>query len=373
MVRRILVSRFADDPAHQAVHAYNELTPRVSAWTEAYRDLLWHDTAVPKADLRQFRLSHFSPGAGCVFARSSWDDDATYFFFHCGDRFTSHQHLDAGHFDIFKYEELAGDGGQYDYFASDHTVNYYLRTIAHSTLLVYDPQETWPRIRAGNVTGNDGGQHHNWPNHNGAANDADDWLEHREVYDIADIPAFEDHGNYLYVAADATRAYSPAKLDYFTRQIVYLRPDTVMIFDRVKSKNAGFKKTWLLQAMRQPVSQPPHLVITHGRGRLFIETLLPENPQVRLCVGDDLYRYGGKSYPPKADVGEAPACRVEVSPAQPALVDYFLHVLTAASSDTQSVAATHAERSPDAVTLSVGSAKITFATAQLQVRVEIRP
>ena len=62
----------------------------------------------------EFRLSHISPGPGYVYARSSWDDDATYFFFKCGDRFTAHQHLDVGHFLIYKHEELAGDGGHYD-------------------------------------------------------------------------------------------------------------------------------------------------------------------------------------------------------------------------------------------------------------------
>ncbi len=29
--------------------------------------------------------------------RSSWDEDATYFFFKCGDRFTAHQHLQLTH------------------------------------------------------------------------------------------------------------------------------------------------------------------------------------------------------------------------------------------------------------------------------------
>jgi hypothetical protein len=370
-VRRILVSRFRDDPAHQAVHAYNETTPRASVWTNAYRDLLWRDTTVPKADYRQFRLSHFSPGAGCVFARSSWADDATYFFFRCGDRYTSHQHLDAGHFNIYKYEELAGDGGQYDAFGTEHDVNYHLRTIAHSTMLIHDPQETWPRIRAGNVTGNDGGQHHNWPSRNGGVSDADEWLSNRKLYDIADILACEDRGTSLYVAADATRAYAPQKLKYFTRQIVYLRPDTFVIFDRVKSRQAGFKKTWLLQAMRRPTAQPPHLVITNGKGRLFVETVLPEHAEVRLCSGADLYQYGGRNYLPKAEVGESPECRIEVSPPTPALADYFLHVLTAASSDKPSVPKARAERARDAVTVTVGSARITFTTEQLSARIDI--
>ena len=68
------------------------------------------------------------------------------FLFKCGDRFTAHQHLDVGHFLIYKYEELAGDGGHYDSFGSSHNVNYHLQTIAHSTILLYDPSEKCPGI-----------------------------------------------------------------------------------------------------------------------------------------------------------------------------------------------------------------------------------
>lgn len=361
--RRILASRFADDPTHQTVHAFNEQTPRSSVGDYAYKDFLWRDTSIKTGNLKDFKLSHISIGPGYVYARSSWDDDATYFFFKCGDRFTAHQHLDVGHFLIYKYEELAGDGGHYDSFGSGHDVNYHLRTIAHSTILLYDPAEKWPGIRAGNVTGNDGGQAHNWPHHNGAVTGPAEWHEGRELYDIADILAFEDRGTYLYVAGDCTRAYSSNKMDSFTRQIVYLRPDTFVIFDRVCSRDAGFKKTWLLQAMKVPAQMSKHLVITNGKGRLFVQTLMPANPQVRLVSGPELYSYGGHDYPPGRDTGPAPECRIEISPSEPSICDYFLHILTAAGSDVASVeeaALIRRDRAQD-ITVSVGTATINFA------------
>ena len=217
--RRILVNHYRNDPgheavrAHQAVHAFNETTPRSAVGNYAYKDFLWRDPTVPAGDLNAFKLSHIAPGPGYVYARSSWSDDATYFFFKCGDRFTAHQHLDVGHFLIYKYDELAGDGGHYDAFGSKHDVNYHLRTIAHNTILVCDPAEEWPGIRAGSVTANDGGQHHNWPHHNGAVTDAQAWEKGRSLYDLGDILAFEDKGDYVYIAADCTRAYSPNKLE----------------------------------------------------------------------------------------------------------------------------------------------------------------
>jgi len=367
--RRILVNHFREDPAHQAVHTFDEQTPRSSVGANAYKDFLWRDTTVGKGDLGNFKLSHISPGPGYVYARSSWDDDATYFFFKCGDRFTAHQHLDVGHFLIYRYEELAGDGGHYDSFGSDHDVNYHLRTIAHSTMLLYDPSEKWPGIRAGNVTGNDGGQAHNWPHHNGAVTDPAQWHEGRELYDIADIAAFEDRGAYLYVAGDCTRAYSRDKMGCFTRQIVFVRPDTFVIFDRVQSVNPQFKKTWLLQAMKVPSRQGQHLVITNGKGRLFVQTLLPLNSDVKLVAGPELYGYGGRSYLPARDTGPAPECRIEVSPPQQRSWDYFLHVLTAAGSDTASVDEATADVTGEEVTVSVGQTKITFNTTQVGVHV----
>jgi hypothetical protein len=199
--RRILVNYFREwrkpsltgDPNHQVVHAFNETTPRSSVGVYAYKDFLWRDTSVEKGDLQSFKVSHISPGPGYVYARSSWDEDATYFFFKCPDRFTAHQHLDVGHFLIYKHEELAGDGGHYDSFGSSHDVNYHLRTIAHNTILVHDPSETWPGIRAGPVSGNDGGQRHHWPHHNGAGSGRGSVVG-RRAFSLCigqkDVPAF---------------------------------------------------------------------------------------------------------------------------------------------------------------------------------------
>ncbi|MFC1716914.1 heparinase II/III family protein [Candidatus Poribacteria bacterium] len=356
--RRILVNYFRDDPDHQVVHAFNEITPRSGVGVNAYKDFLWRDITVEKGDLEDFKLSHISPGPGYVYARSSWDDDAIHFFFKCGDRYTAHQHLDVGHFLIYKNEELASDGGHYESFGSEHDVNYHLRTIAHSTMLIHDPSEVWTRIRAGNISGNDGGQAHDWPHHNGAVTDLDQWKEGRELYDIADILAFEDKGSYLYVAGDCTRAYSPKKIDYFTRQIVFIRPGTFVIFDRVKSRNPDFKKTWLLQAMKPPARTESHLVVTNGQGRLFVQTLLPSDPKVRLVTGTDLYSYGGKDYSPRRDTGPAPECRIEISPSEPASEDYFLHVLTATDADTASVEQATVQTEGQDIVVTVGETKV---------------
>ena len=259
---------------------------------------------------------------------------------------------------------MAGDGGHYDGFGTRHDVNYHLRTIAHSTILVHDPAETWPRIRAGNVTGNDGGQHHAWPHHNGAVSDAADWNRNRRLYDIAGITAFEDRGAYVYVAGDCTRSYSPRKLRRFVRQIVFVRPGTFVVFDMVTAVRSGFRKIWLLQAMKTPERKGRRLVVTNGKGRLFIQTMLPQDAQVRLASGDDLYRYGGQSYPPKRDTGPAPECRVEVSPKRPATTDWFLHVLTATDSAAAEPPVAASRSTTREITVTIGAVKVSFRRDQ---------
>ena len=183
--------------------------------------------------------------------------------------------------------------------------------------------------------------------------------QHR--YDIADIVAFEDCERYVYVAGDGTRAYSPKKLESFKRQIVFVRPGTFVIFDRVVSRDSNFRATWLLQAMKRPGKSPTGFVITNGKGRLSVQTLLPRDPQVKLSYGQDQYRYGGHAYPPRRDTGPAPECRIEVSPPQPRRVNHFLHVLTATDATNGPVTRAELEETEEHMHVSTGVAVISFA------------
>ncbi|MBA3709978.1 MAG: heparinase II/III family protein [Planctomycetes bacterium] len=367
---RMLVAYHRGDPSHQAINTFLNQTPHPGADENAWRELLWYDQTVKQGNLKKFKLSHVSPGAGNVYARSSWEEDATYFFFKCGKRFTAHQHLDVGHFYIYKHEELAAKGGHYVDFCGSHDVNYYLRTIAHNSVLIHDPNEVFTYVRGfTGPTANDGGQAYPWPGthfrHNGDCMDPDAWRRHPELGDIADLLAYQDAGSFMYTAGDCTRAYSPKKLEWFTRQIVFIRPGTFVIFDRVKSKDPTFKKTWLLHAGKPPSGEAPNFVVTNGQGRLHMQTILPAAAQVILNQGEDLYRYGGQDFPPRQKYGVEAECRIEVSPTVPSKVDYFLHVLTATESGVASVAHGAAKVGKDKVVLTIGKATVTFLTAKV--------
>ncbi len=228
--------------------------------------------------------------------------------------------------------------------------------------MIHDPAEKWPQIRAyKGAISNDGGQHHDWPHHNGAVQDAADFLAHPELYDIARITAFEDRGAYLYLAGDCSKSYRKSKLESFTRQIVYFRPGTFVIFDRVRGTRPEFAKTWLLQAMKKPLELPDgRLALDNGNGRLFVQTLLPKQPTVHLVSGDDLYRIDGVAHLPDHDVGPAPECRVEVSPTKPAREDFFLHVLTTVDSGTENVPVASVEEKGSQVRVRIGDYAVLF-------------
>lgn len=175
----------------------------------------------------------------------------------------------------------------------------------------------------------------------------------------------------MYVAGDCSRAYSAKKLDYFTRQIVYIRPGTFVVFDRVRSKRAEFEKKWLLQTMKQPEGEAPNLVVTNGCGRLFVQTVLPRNARTKLFSGDVLYSYGGRSYPPVRVFGPLPECRLEVSPPEPSLEDFFLHVLTATEGTVSSVPQATVSVTDDDITVTLGTTRLTFIKNRVAGEIEI--
>jgi len=123
--------------------------------------------------------------------------------------------------------------------------------------------------------------------------------------------------------------------------------------------------------MKPPTAESGRLVVTNGRGRLFIQTLLPTNSEVRLVTGVDLYTCDGRSYPPQRDTGPASECRIEVSPGEPREMDYFLHVLTATDADVAEVEKAVATIGDGRVRVTLGAATITFTTNTIGGSIEL--
>ena len=323
----ILIEQFPDLPLAQQLYSYLSSPPTDKSFDFlVHEEFLWFDPY--QRGVEPTLLSHYAPALGTVLMRSGWpdggadkDNSPTYIVFQCGDHFSYHQHYDQANVILFKYKELLLDSGVYSgQGLSNHDRNYYVRTIAHNSLVVYDPQENFSEARSG-ATSNDGGQHPVAPASRAPVS-VDYFDQHSREYDTCNILKFADHKAYTYASADATKAYndvefaqslgakSQAKLKHFSREFVYLRPylkrsskDYVVLYDRVgvtQKKFSGENTKLLFHTFEEPLilgggihisegeTLYPHAELVsavNGQGKLFMNFIAPKNHNLRKIGG----------------------------------------------------------------------------------------
>jgi MYXO-CTERM domain-containing protein len=289
--------------------------------------------------------------------RSGWGPDDTFVWMSCGDYFGAHQHDEAGSFQIFRHGMLTGPTGDYDDFDSVHFDDYYSQHSVHAnTVAVEMPNESFPTAQTidngATANVNDGGQRPlRRTDTNGVigsyyAPNITSYLANKTggaLYETGNLTAFEHATCHDYVACDVTAAYqSPgfttdgnaAKVKEVSRQLVFVRPEVVFLFDRVESTDASYTKRVLFHASGtgvMPAVSSNGFTIDNNGGRLIAKSLLPAGATLNVVQSFDI---GGTSYPPilgdlPANEPEMGGNRVEVVPAAPALRDYFLHVFDA--------------------------------------------
>lgn len=263
-------------------------------------------------------------GMGQTFFRSGCGPADTYALFTAGGRIASHKHYDHNHFAIFKKGFLAVDSGARAY-PSNHLSHYYCRTAAHNCVLIRMPGEELPRGYWGEPTSAAEERDRPIPNSGGQ----------REQLGSA-VVAFETTPEYSYVAGDATDTYHDEKCDRALRQFVYVPPDHFVVFDRVRATDSAYEKRWLLHTAHQPTVEGDTVRATHEEGRLFSRTLLPEDAEITMVGGPGAqFQSDGRNWslPDNHDHPEANPLygqwRVEVTPADAAREDHFLHLLQA--------------------------------------------
>ncbi|MDF2440193.1 MAG: hypothetical protein JWN98_1177 [Abditibacteriota bacterium] len=323
LMRTVLAQYFRGSPLAAAVMNKRRAASNAEIGLTDFR--IGEEAQAP-LDLATFPLAHFASGIGKVFARSDWSDDATWFRFEASDYWAGHQHFDVGNFEIFKREPLATESGEYTDYSSAHAMNWLVRSIAHNVMLVHDPAEKWANMRDGGrvAYANDGGQTKKWE---WTADTLDQWKAKRREFERGDIIAYQSTPKYLYVAADCSAAYAPAKLKSWIRHIVFVRPSTFVIYDQVVSTKHEFSKTWLLHCQNEPQLQGTRSTILNGKSKLSVQTLLPAGAAARKVFG---YTYGGQSFDvaPNALSESAAKWRLEVTPPAANAADEFLHVLS---------------------------------------------
>jgi len=289
------------------------------------------------------------------------------------------EHYAQNSFTIQRKGLLAVDAG-YDGAGSDskHSINYVRRSIAHNTVLVYDPNE---KFAWGN---NDGGQRVITDDDFPTIADGVEAYHPGSLYDVGPgIMQFESTPEYDYILGDASNAYDNSKVTKFIRQFVFLKPDKFIIFDKVIATDPSFEKRWLLHPYYDPNSTPTvisssgadiiknnpregltiydksagvsDLMVINNTDyqgtnyecdtKLWVKVLLPEDAWIRR-IGGEGHRF--EAFRPLSDVssfqnyqssGDPPYPnamgwgRFEVAPKAQNLTDYFLHVLQATDSN----------------------------------------
>jgi hypothetical protein len=269
-------------------------------WRIPFLQFLWGDDTVEPRDpalasAGELPRERLFPGIGHVILRDGWGPDATWIEFSCGPYFAKHDHLDTNQFQIYHKGYLALDtGADYTETESPHYLNYYRRTIAHNTMLVYDPGEKffWSENRW--PAANDGGQRMDSSRFWNSVRSWEDWRRTRDLWDRGHIEAFDPvPGRYTYVRGDGTGAYHPTKVERFVRDLAWLpRTRVLFVLDRVRSTDPSFRKAWLLHGVAEPkveggeaprdagqggTSRPDATLATFedGQGRLRVHTILP--------------------------------------------------------------------------------------------------
>jgi hypothetical protein len=346
---------------------------------------------------------------GFAVIRQGWSDGDTQISFKAGDYLAHHGHYDQGTFTLFKHEPLVINSGGYGPYFGDHRLNYYVRTASVNSILVQRPDELWTPP-GGYV--NDGGQRIVLAT-GSSVTSYENWLANKTSgmhYESGEITAFDNvDGSHSYVAADLTRAYNSTlydsegqggKVSRVTRQMVYLHePDVLVVFDRVTSTNAAYKKKWLLHTPNKMAGGTEvvargsasngivevdgdtiagdTLTMTNGGGKLFLQVLLPASYTVnkvggtshRYYVeddGNDADGYDGSNHDDYSEQSwhDYGNWRIEVSPKTAQTFDTFLNVLSPRDSGVGAVqAAAVLLNDAEATVMQLGEHVVGFGTA----------
>ena len=327
-------------------------------------DVLWRDYTIEPKSPETLPLTKYSGTPyGWMIARTGWDKNSVIAEMKINEHFVgNHQHMDGGAFQIYYKGPLAIDAGAYHGtsggYNSAHNKNFFKRTVAHNSLLVFDPNEKFASWNYGGTDNtefadNDGGQRmpgDRWETCRSFA----DLLS--DEYTTGQVLAHGIGGDYMapeysYLSGDITKAYSD-KVKEVKRSFVFLNlksekvPAAMVVFDKVVSKNPEFKKHWLLHSIEEPKVSENGIIIKRTKdgdsGMLSNTVLLPakENLDMQVIGGKGKeFWVNGTNYANAPQAGrpdprnERGEWRVEVSPSAPANEDYFLNVIQVADNN----------------------------------------
>ena len=292
---------------------------------------------------------------GQIIAHSKWSGvDAVLLYMKIGETYTAnHEHKDVGQFQIYYKGILASDAGFYEGYGGEMH-NYTRSSLAHNTLLIYDPNEdVGSGFNVGGQISRDDGESTtlaSWLNK---------WNTTRATVIGHEIAYHTDNTlDYTYIAGDITEAYAPEKADEVLRYMYGVftgdaeTPLVFFVFDKITASDPSLKKTFLLQCEREPLQSGDLTILRSKNGGMLVNRTLPlGSKDVSIEVVEGAYKLldgtTAESNRPEANHDslslEKGWGRIEISPELGNRTDYMLNVMYVADDNTAGASPTYAE------------------------------
>jgi len=335
-------------------------------WDATYHyDIIYYDPSMTRTDPSGLPKARCFSNCGFLLARDRWDEETTHLSFKSASFLSiNHNHLNNNHIELSYKRTLLLDTGQYDAYGTEHWKNYFVRTIAHNTLIVVDPDEDMRLY--GNSVSNDGGQL---------------FMSAQTLEQIAPggdnhldgMRRCEDSDGHAYALGDATKAYSSEKLGLFHRQVVYLRDSgsawarpIVAVYDTVNVIKDGLYRAILWHLPSEPqVDENRISAAAEDEASVHLFVILPDPFHLETVGGPGREFFtDGANYPPEDTTPqEAGEWRVEVSPETPGERDTFLTVIFPAAAGEAAPAAPSTVQSDDAAGAAMEDRVVVFASS----------
>jgi len=243
-----LIALYPTDPVapHAQALLANSSLPEMSSEFNYVYDFLYANRNVTATALDGLGTAYYAPGIGEVYARSGWDKHATWINLIAGPYTQSHAHQDQGSLMIYKDGWLA-----YDAVVDSHS-GLPQETTAHSVVRIVDTKGKT--------------------------------VEQQANYDLSKsdskVVALHSGTGYLHVAADLTAAYGgQAIVQQVQREIVYLQPSTVIVYDRVAT-TGGQVVFQLVSPVSPPAATGTSHTFTANGHTLDVEDIVTPNSTV---------------------------------------------------------------------------------------------
>jgi hypothetical protein len=210
-----------------------------------FSDFIYTNPALTKVAPTDVYPLYRAAGTGNLYMRSGWTKDATWAHFMCGRYDEDHAHQDQGSFLIYKRGWLA----------YDQVIN------SRSGIVQTTTVHNLVRVDQGTTTIT------------------------QKVNAKADstMLALQDEADWTYIAADMTPVYEGrAAVAKMQREMVWLKPDVFIVFDRVDTSGSGNTRVWQLQSPVSPSITGRTAAVNASGSTLTVYAILPATSTLKV-------------------------------------------------------------------------------------------